>query len=336
MDLELENMVVRTISFGDIAADDASLFNIAYGIDQNFLYGCGVSIASLLLHNPNEKFSFHIFIDQFSEADEVIFNQLSAQYSSKISIYIIDAENLSNMPTTKNWSYAIYFRFIIAEFFKNSIDKILYLDADITCNNSISELIKLNIDNHIVAAVAERNKDWWLSRAEKLDCEAISAGYFNTGVLYINLKNWAQQSITSQSIHLLQDNQIQKKLSYPDQDVLNMLLANNVLFLDIKYNTQYSLNYELKKNPIFPVDENTIFIHYVGPTKPWHEWANYPTAQPFMDARAASPWKELPLLTANSANYLRYCAKHKRKQEKYISSLVYYIKYFACKICKSN
>lgn len=330
--MELENMIVRTISFSDIAVDDASLFNVAYGIDQNFLYGCGVSIASLLLHNSNIKFSFHVFIDQFSEVDEIIFNKLSAQYNTKISIYIIDADNLSSMPTTKNWSSAIYFRFIIAEFFKNSIDKILYLDADIICNNSIDELIKLNINNHIVAAVTERNKDWWLNRAEKLACEAISAGYFNTGVLYINLKSWAEQDITAKSLNLLRDNEIQKKLSYPDQDVLNILLVNNVLFLDIKYNTQYSLNYELKKSSFFPVNKETIFIHYIGPTKPWHEWADYPTAQAFIDARNASPWENIPLLKAKSSNHLRYCAKHRISNKKYMSGLISYINYFYKKL----
>ncbi|MFL4703239.1 hypothetical protein [Escherichia coli] len=25
-----------------------------------------------------------------------------------------------------------------------------------------------------------------------------------------------------------------------------------------------------------------VLIHYVGPTKPWHYWASYPSAQPFI------------------------------------------------------
>ncbi len=45
-----------------------------------------------------------------------------------------------------------------------------------------------------------------------------------------------------------------------------------------------------KRNPITP---ETVLIHYIGPTKPWHEWANYPTAQPFISAKDASPWKDI-------------------------------------------
>ncbi|WP_349254600.1 glycosyltransferase [Escherichia coli] len=35
-----------------------------------------------------------------------------------------------------------------------------------------------------------------------------------------------------------------------------------------KYNTRYSINYELKDKVDNPVNDDTVFIHYVGPTKP--------------------------------------------------------------------
>ncbi|XPE67440.1 glycosyltransferase [Shigella flexneri] len=33
-----------------------------------------------------------------------------------------------------------------------------------------------------------------------------------------------------------------------------------------KYNTQFSLNYELKKSFVCPINDETVLIHYVGPT----------------------------------------------------------------------
>ena len=42
-----------------------------------------------------------------------------------------------------------------------------------------------------------------------------------------------------------------------------MLLADKLIFADIKYNTQFSLNYQLKESFINPVTNNTIFIHYI-------------------------------------------------------------------------
>lgn len=65
-----------------------------------------------------------------------------------------------------------------------------------------------------------------------------------------------------------------------------MLLADKLIFADIKYNTQFSLNYQLKESFINPVTNNTIFIHYIGPTKPRHDWArDYPVSQAFMEAK---------------------------------------------------
>ncbi|MEY0133941.1 glycosyltransferase family 8 C-terminal domain-containing protein [Providencia rettgeri] len=84
-----------------------------------------------------------------------------------------------------------------------------------------------------------------------------------------------------------------------------------------------------KENPITP---ETVLIHYIGPTKPWHEWANYPTAQPFISAKDASPWKDIPLLKAKSSNHLRYCAKHMFNQGKVFSGIKNNLQYFWVKL----
>ena len=47
-----QEMINKTIIFDERpAASVASSFHVAYGIDKNFLFGCGVSITSVLLHN---------------------------------------------------------------------------------------------------------------------------------------------------------------------------------------------------------------------------------------------------------------------------------------------
>ena len=35
--------------------------DIAYGTDKNFLFGCGISIASILKYNEGSRLCFHIF-----------------------------------------------------------------------------------------------------------------------------------------------------------------------------------------------------------------------------------------------------------------------------------
>lgn len=314
---------------------DKSL-HISYGIDRNFLYGCGISIASLLKNNTDISFSFHIFTDYFDDEQTKLFQQLAEQYKTSIKIYLVDCEQLKSLPSTKNWSYATYFRFIIADYFSGQLERIIYMDADIMCQGSLSELLDIKFENNeIVAAVPERDSQWWQKRADALGIPSIAAGYFNAGFLVLNLVNWAKFNISTKAMELLSQDEIKAKLSYLDQDILNMLLTGKVIYLDQKYNTQYSINYELQKGKKEnPITLKTVLIHYIGPTKPWHEWANYATAQPFIDAKNASPWKTIPLLKAKSSNHLRYCAKHMFNQGKFISGVKNNIQYIAAKLNK--
>ncbi|MEQ5222949.1 glycosyltransferase [Providencia alcalifaciens] len=333
MVINFDGMVKKTIPIGNIEIDDSSCQHVAYGIDHNFLYGSGVSIVSLLMHNPHIQFAFHIFIDNsMSDEDIAKFAEICHLYNTKITIYFIDSNNVKKLPTTKNWTHAIYFRFIIAEYFKDKIDYLLYLDADVVCNRNIDELLSHNLLGYIAAVVPERDKAWWQKRADSLGFPSVSKGYFNSGVMYINLRTWKTNNVTEKSMALLMDNEVSHRLVYPDQDVLNILLTDSVLFISSIFNTQFSLNYELKKSFDFPVKRTTVFIHYVGPTKPWHEWANYETAQPFLEARAVSPWRNVPLLKAKSSNHLRYCAKHNINQRKYFLAFKNYMAYFFSKI----
>lgn len=330
-----ENAVTKQIdlSSSDTVIGGGSL-HVSYGIDRNFLYGCGISIASLLKANSDISFSFHVFTDYFDDEQSRLFKALAEQYKTSIKIYLIDCEQLRSLPSTKNWSYATYFRFIIADYFSNQLERMIYMDADIMCQGSLKPLLDIQFEqDEIAAVVPERDKVWWQKRADALGIPSIASGYFNAGFLVLNLVNWSKFDISTKAMELLSQETVKAKLSYLDQDILNMLLTEKVIYLDGKYNTQYSINYELQKGKKEnPITSDTVLIHYIGPTKPWHEWANYPTTQPFIDAKNASPWKDIPLLKAKSSNHLRYCAKHLSYQKRYFACIKNYLKYLLKKV----
>lgn len=333
--LNADEMIKETIVFNEgQPAPVVSPFHIAYGIDKNFLFGCGVSIASILLHNRSMDFVFHVFIDVISEEEKRHFAQLAKDNGTCIQIHIVNCERLAAFPTTKNWSVAMYFRFIIGDYFIGKQSRLLYLDADIVCQGEIGELLALELADTVAGVVPERDGKWWLSRSKNLDCPAIAKGYFNSGVLLLNIPAWASEYVSGKAMSLLSDKSVTRKLSFMDQDILNIILCGKVTFMDGKYNTQFSLNYELKDAFINPIHDGTVLIHYVGPTKPWHNWASYPSAEPFLQAKAVSPWKDLPLLKPGNANYARYCAKHNFKNNKPFAGVMNYIYYFYLRVVK--
>lgn len=330
-----EDVILTKLEFDHCTdKNDANSFHISYGIDKNFLFGCGISIASVLLSNPESKFVFHIFTDYFSDNDREKFDALAAQYNSRVVVYLINCEKLKVLPSTKNWTYATYFRFIIADYFSGKIDKILYLDADIVCKGSVQELIDLSFDeSEIAAVVAEGDIEWWKKRSITLDTPNLINGYFNAGFLLINLPAWSKYNISTRAIDMLKDPEAVKKITHLDQDVLNILLAGNDRFVDGKFNTQYSINYELKKDKVFdPIPNSCVFIHYIGPTKPWHIWANYPVSEYFNRAKENSPWQSVSLLSPSTSHQFRYSAKHYFKQGLILKCIYSYINYYAKKL----
>ncbi|WP_289237664.1 glycosyltransferase, partial [Escherichia coli] len=63
---------------------------IAFGIDRNFLFGCGVASASILLNNREFSCEFHVFTDYISDNDKLFFSDLAILYNSRFYIYVIN------------------------------------------------------------------------------------------------------------------------------------------------------------------------------------------------------------------------------------------------------
>lgn len=332
MYFNVNSIIKKKIIISSNNTNSKNQLNIAYGIDKNFSLGCCISITSILLSNQNCNFAFHIFTNFLDDDFQNKLNQLVDQNNICITIYLIDDNPLINLPTTKNWTIATYFRFLVADYFYNKIDKILYLDADVVCNGSLQDLFTLNFEDNIAFVVSEKDSYWWTKCANRLNENRLIYGYFNAGFLLINLNKWQQYKINDKALEFLTDTKISKKLTHLDQDVLNLLLIEKIKFLDRKYNQQVNINYELKYKLNSPhkllISDETIMIHYIGPTKPWHNWAkDYTCSKYFLNTKALSPWKSTPLLSATTTTQMRYCAKHNLHQKKFFTSFFYFIKY---------
>ncbi|WPA93939.1 glycosyltransferase family 8 C-terminal domain-containing protein [Providencia zhijiangensis] len=77
---------------------------------------------------------------------------------------------------------------------------------------------------------------------------------------------------------------------------------------------------------------DTALIHYTGVTKPWHTWAKYPSAKPFYDALASSPWTENDLKPAIKFAEKKKEYKHLLKQGAFFAGCISGIKYLFQKV----
>jgi lipopolysaccharide biosynthesis glycosyltransferase len=166
----------------------------------------------------------------------------------------------------------MYIRLLMPAAVSRRVARLLYLDVDVLCMSSLTELWETNLGGVPLGAVQDLASPTIASKEGVPGVpEFIKADdpYFNSGVLLIDVQEWLRSRITERAfeyISLLRDG-----LRYPDQDALNVAAHKRWVRLDRKWN--YMINYD----PDIQRDvEYTGVVHFAGRRKPWHD--DYPHA----------------------------------------------------------
>lgn len=319
------NLVEKKYIYGkkDI---EKNYFHIVFGIDDDFVRPLGVLMTSIIENNKNENIEFHIISKYISKENRRIIKQFAIENDININIYIIDETIFNDLPTTSYITKAMYNRFLIPLILKDVTDRVLYLDADIVCLNSIENLKKINIDNKIIAVIEESN-DYVVKKQVK-DLSLTSKKYFNSGVLYININNWINRDINNKLINYAKS---VKDLIFPDQDILNVILEKDCLYIDQKYNYTFDVRYKSNRY-IYNLPQNIVFLHYVGKFKPWQKWCMHPAKKIFEKYANISLWKNVPLDEPKTYKQMKYMGKSYAIYNKKLESIYWYLKYAVYKI----
>ena len=227
----------------------------------------------MIKDNDRHVIEFHLF-------DETIFNsfpqigQVKCDYITK----------------------ATYYRLFIDRMLNSDIDKVLYLDSDIVVDKSLETLWNSNISNYAVGCVtdmSEAKHDY-----NRLDFDP-KLGYFNAGVLLINLKYWRDHHIIDEFVNIIINHP--EMIEQHDQDVLNIVLCKNKFTLPLTYNVQngflfkpeyLELDEKKYKMDLEQAVQNPVIIHYTAVIKPWHLECNHPLRKRWFKYRNLTMWKK--------------------------------------------
>lgn len=302
--------------------DLKSSMNIAFGIDSRFALGTGVLMTSIIKNNTTASIAFHIFTDKLHSDDINRLASLGQQYKNiAIYIYYIDSFKFQKFSTMFIWSQATYYRFIISHELSGKVERFLYLDADILCVNSLESLFSIDLKDNIAAVVADYET---MVTYAKNSIGFTGDKYFNAGFLLIDVANWNKAAISEQAVSLLSKNDYK----FCDQDVLNLLLTNKVLFLPPIYNTIYHLA-DMDKN----ITDTTVLLHYSGSVKPWQAWGQFHFLTPlWLKYQQLSPWKNAPIQAPKTYKQAKFMARTMKRTQKYPAFLKWLLTYIAWKI----
>lgn len=243
--------------------------NIAIASDANYLQHTYVMLYSLLT-NQKQPVTIHAFSSDYEENDRQTLKQLEKKFNVTFFFYKINRSCFKNAVITHHISIATYYRLVIADMLPQEIDKILYLDCDLIVMQDLDVLYQTNLNQKVAAAVAEPVFEDF-NRLNLLP----EQGYFNAGVMLINLKKWRALNLTETCLTYLSENS--NKIVFWDQDVLNACLKNNWVKVEPKWNQQSAL-FEVSDEKLAKVYEKTelksalkmpAIIHFTGSVKPW-------------------------------------------------------------------
>lgn len=268
--------------------------NIVLSSDNNFIEHCCVTIMSIIKNN-SPRINFYLLTDDLNEINSTILSDIITSNGSFFTVIHVVTQDLDFLPMPKqncvnHISLATYYRLLISHLIPE-IDKVLYLDCDVIVNACLDELWNLDISDKSIGAVYQITK-WNL-----VDCNRLSIppeyGYFNAGVLLINLDYWRKNNMYEIFIDYIKLNS--ERILYHDQDVLNATNFGNVKMLPCAYNMMTNMFYrstrriknvdnngkvitknddnirELKKSL-----KNPVIIHFVAKPKPWEYMCKHP------------------------------------------------------------
>lgn len=253
------------------------MMNICFATDDNYVKTTAIAIMTVLLTNKDEEISFYILSQSLTEENKEILKTTVLRYSSKshIQFCILTSSIIDKFSSTikkeDHVSLAAYLRLFIPSLIPDNVQKILYLDGDIICVDSLRPLYETDLKDYSIAAIYDdiTNK---LETFVRLKYEKKN-GYFNSGVMLLNLNYWRLNKIQEKVLDFMLKNK--EICVWHDQDALNKILNGTVKFTSIKYNVLERL-FENENNYPTSFDteikeavENPVIIHFATNKKPW-------------------------------------------------------------------
>ena len=244
------------------------MINFLYCFDKNYRIQGNNSIFSLL-ENVTEK--INIFIIHSDSEDTGFLDTKILEHKNLNNIFLKKFKGTHNYPNLEeaHVSSATYFRLFLSDYIDNTINSLIYLDADFICVNDPVPVLKNKINllsksDSIIACTTE----FGLDSPENLNRFGLDpVKYFNAGFMIIDYQKWNKFNTSANLIDKLNQNSF--NLKYWDQDLLNIHFYGDFLELEKNLNYQFQYNLFDKAQSTNETKEEIIFIHYSGKFKPW-------------------------------------------------------------------
>ena len=246
--------------------------NLLFCINNGYTDRLLDCLASIAAHGGAAHYEVYLL---YSDLAQEVQHQLAAAAPACTSFHFIRVppELFEGLPETSRYPHEIYYRLAAPLLLPDTLDRILYLDADIVIINSLVPLYGSDFEGNLFMACTHTRKLLTHANQRRLGIEE-EVPYINTGVILMELCGLRREL----DLEAIRQYALQNKaaLLLPDQDILTALYGTRVKLLDsLVYNLSDRILALHNANPLQErldldwVRRNTVVIHYCGRNKPW-------------------------------------------------------------------
>lgn len=256
------------------------MYPIVFSINNDYASYLCICLMSLLTYvKQNDRYEVYVLHSDLSEEHKKNILQLK---EDNFNIKFINVESIvnnhkDNFSLNTHFTIETYYRFFLPQIFPN-LDKVLYLDADTMIMKDISPLFNIDINGYYLGVTHDceivRASNFIGTKYSNYFIKTLNVdptNYFQAGVMLVNLKKMREDNITDKLLDALERIGSPK---FVDQDILNTVCRDKVLFIPPNWNYTWHLQFcdsdYLEHLPDFfrtsykEAEDEPYIIHFTG------------------------------------------------------------------------
>jgi len=224
-----------------------------------------------LFDTAEEKMDIYVIHSDLTEKNIGKLNRFITQHGGSFHLITINADTFGSAHTSFHITKEAYYRLLAQELLPPEVDRVLYLDGDLLVVRSLAELYHRSFVGEdgkecyflVCEGPGVSKRDWTVY--DELDIPH-EYPYFNSGVLLMNLSLLRRNFEIRKLFDFI--SMKGERLKYHDQDALNALFYDKVIYVDWHIYNQTILHIHDQDEANERLNQAAV-IHYAGPDKPW-------------------------------------------------------------------
>jgi lipopolysaccharide biosynthesis glycosyltransferase len=244
-------------------------------------------------------------------------------------------EQIADLKIENHLNLVTYLRLFMPQLLPREQKKVIFLDADMLVQKDLGRLWDVELGDAPIAAVNDYFTPYLNTRetiGRPSNCDRVaekalpvanyrelglkgSAGYFNAGVMLVNLVQWREMNVLRRAVELVKTHW--EHVRYCDQYALNILFSEKWLPLDPRWNQNSNLwawngaeDGGFDPQLFRTLRRDPWIIHFTWTRKPWHWDSTHPATRAFFRVVDRTDWRgwrpEIPPMTLGERTNFRY------------------------------